>query len=324
MNPPPSRRFQTSFLRVACLLALLTIALHGLAAERELIRDPGFRHGFTVLKPEPGKRVPYGAIRGLETGSEPVWDMDQWSSRQPLALGDPKLLTDGTLCYSNAAKTILLGPAGSDHGDLSLAVRAGVEYGPRVRKSGEPWVHLLVEQTMAQAPSLASLSAARLHVEARLVESVQLDIPGYDPSLHAAQFQIFFSVQNLNRQSPGYGKYLWFGIPIYDNRHRMVPAYKAQDTGGTSMFIYTLGGDVVCTQSAHDRQWITIDKDLLPLMREGLACAWQRGFLKESQDPADYRIAGMNIGWEVPGSFDVELQLRRLSLKVMDVEPSPK
>jgi hypothetical protein len=50
-------------------------------------------------------------------------------------------------------------------------------------------------------------------------------------------------------------------------------------------------------------------------LREALETAWQRGFLTESKNLADYRISGMNIGWEVPGIFDVEMQLRKLSLK---------
>ena len=307
--------------------ALLTTAWWCQAAEkmpeRELIRDPDFRRGFTVLQPEPGKRVSYGIVRGHETGSAPVWDLVQWSSKHRLAIAAPESLADGSLYYSNVAKTVTLGATGSERGDLGMAVRASAEYGSRARKSGEPWMHLLVEQNIANPPALADLSAARLHVEARLMASEKRPMPDYSPGLHAAQFQIFFSVQDLNRQSPGYGKYLWFGIPIYDDRHRVVPSHKAQDTGGTSMFIYTLSGDVFSAKSAHDQEWITIDKDLLPLMREGLQYAWRRNFLKESQALADYRIAGMNLGWEVPGTFDVDLAIRRLSLRASCVNSSP-
>jgi hypothetical protein len=81
------------------------------------------------------------------------------------------------------------------------------------------------------------------------------------------------------------------------------------------MFIYTPAGDVFSPKSTHDQKWITIDTDLLPLMREGLEAAWRDNFLKESQALADYRIAAMNIGWEVPGTFDVDLASRRLSLR---------
>lgn len=51
-----------------------------LAAERELIRDPQFLHGFRLIEPAPGKRVPYGVIPGLDPSQPPVWDLDLWDS----------------------------------------------------------------------------------------------------------------------------------------------------------------------------------------------------------------------------------------------------
>jgi hypothetical protein len=283
---------------------------------REVIRDPHFQRGFTALDPKPGKRVSYGVLPGHVRGEKPVWDLAQWSSKHPLQLEPPQPLASRALRYSNSAKAVTLGQPDTDDADLSLRVNASVEYGRRARRDGEPWVHLLLQQDIENPPALADLSAAQLHVEARLKSSKRIDAADYSPSRHAAQFQIFFSVQNLNRQSPGYGQYLWFGIPIYDDRDRFPKAHKAQDAGGTSMFIFTSAGDVFTKQSAHDRQWLVIDKDLLPLMREGLETAWQRGFLKDSRLLADYRIAGMNLGWELPGIFDVELQVRNISLKV--------
>ena len=321
------KRFIKTLLVAATAVALLTTAWSCHAAEnmpdRELIRDPDFRRGFIVLQPEPGKRGSYGMVRGHEATADPVWDLVQWSSKHPLAIAAAEKLADGSLRFSNVAKTVTLGAAGSERGDLGMAVNASAEYGSLARKSGEPWVHLLVGQDITDPPSLADLSAARLHVEARLIASEKRPMPNYSPDLHAAQFQIFFSVQNLNRQSPGYGKYLWFGIPNYDDRHRAVPAYKARDTGGTNMFIYTPAGDVFSPKSTHEQKWITIDTDLLPLMREGLEYAWKNNFLKESQSLADYRIAAMNIGWELPGTFDVDLAIRRLSLRASSTKSSP-
>ena len=59
---------------------------------------------------------------------------------------------------------------------------------------------------------------------------------------------------------------------------------------------------------------------LLPLLAQGLRTAWQRGYLKDSQSLADYRIAGINLGWEVPGIFDVAMRVRNLSLQVTRLE----
>ena len=53
------------------------------------------------------------------------------------------------------------------------------------------------------------------------------------------------------------------------------------------------------------------------MMREGLAEAWRRGYVKDSHDPADYRLGSMNTGWEVTGPWDVEVQLAGLRLDVV-------
>jgi hypothetical protein len=286
------------------------------AATRELIRDPHFRSGFHLIDPKPDQRVVYGRLAGTAGESEPAWELDQWSSRFPLAAEPPAIPKLGVRRWTNTGKTVTCGEAGTAEADLSLAVNASVEYGLRARKSGEPWVHLLVEQKCTEAPSLATLSSARLRLQAGLLRSDFRRTNDYSPGLHAAQFQMFLMLQNRSRESPGFGKLVWFGIPLYDDRSRFPKEHKAQDTGGTAMFIFTPGGEVFADRSAHDRDWIRVDKELRPLFLEALETAWRCGFLQESRDLSDYRVTGMNLGWEVPGLFDVEMQVRDLSLEV--------
>jgi hypothetical protein len=126
---------------------------------------------------------------------------------------------------------------------------------------------------------------------------------------------MYFTVQNLNRQSAGYGKYLWFGVPMYDDRERWPKKYQAPDTG-TGMFIFTPAAAAFARKSLQEGEWVRFNADLLPLMREGLQTAWEHGFLTESKDWADYHISGMNWGWEAPGIFDVSAALRGLSVRV--------
>ncbi len=206
--------------------------------------------------------------------------------------------------------------AGPNRADLTLAVNASREYAVGARKSGEPWVHLLVQQNFTDPSSLGEIGTARLRLEARLVKSRLHRAPDYTPELHAAQYQIFLTLQNSNRRSPGFGRFVWFGIPLYDDRARIPPEHKQRDTAGSDMFIYTPSGELFSRHSAHDGEWIQVDCDLRPLLREALETAWRRGFLDESRDLADYRLTGMNLGWEVPGVFDVELAVRGLSLTV--------
>jgi len=285
------------------------------AGRRELIRDPHFQTGFHLIEPKPGRRVVYGRLAGVAQNADPAWDLDQWSSRFPLAAEPPAIPRPGVRHWSNTGKTVTCSEPGTTEADLCLAVNGGVEYEHRARKPGEPWVHLLVEQRFADPPSLAGIASARLRLQARLLRSDFHRTDDYSPGLHAAQFQMFLMLQNRNRESPGFGKLVWFGIPLYDDRSRFPKEHKAQDTGGTAMFIFTPAGEVFADRSAHDGDWIRVDKELRPLLLEALETAWQRGFLRESRDLTDYRVTGMNLGWEVPGLFEVEMRVRDLSLQ---------
>ena len=283
-------------------------------AEWELIKDNHFRQGFVLWETPPGKHVKYGELPGAEN-LKPVWGLSQWSSRFPLAADAGVKLSDGSVVWSNAAKVVTVGPAGSEHADVCFAVNTGVEYSPKSRNVGEPWVHLLVEQELEPPVPLAKLSAARFHIEARLLRSKRLPMANYTPDVHAAQFQVYITVQDRKQGSKGYGDLVWFEVPIYDDRDRFPKEFKAQDFGGTAKFIFTPDGKIFSDVSAHDGKWVTIDKDLLPLMREALETAWARGFLPGSKEFADYYIGGVYMGWELPGSFDVAMQVRNLSLK---------
>lgn len=281
-----------------------------------MTRDPHFQRGFFLLEPKPGGRVPYGELPGLAVEG-PVWDLAQWSSRFPVDRTNLSTAADFLVC-SNGAKTIVIGKPGTTRADLSLAVNAGAEY-PRTRKSiSEPWVHLLVQQDLQDPPTLAALGSLRFHLEARLVRSRLTSTNDYQPSIHAAQFLVYLTVGNRNPKAPGYQECFWFGIPVYDNRERIVPAYEAQDFGDTRLFIFTPSSDTFARESTHSAGWVMLEKDLLPLVLEGLAHAKSKGFIKGSVDPADFRPLGIFIGWEVPGSFDVELQIRNLALTAKD------
>jgi hypothetical protein len=143
------------------------------------------------------------------------------------------------------------------------------------------------------------------------------DTNDYSPSLHAAQFLVYLTVANRNPKASGYQECFWFGIPVYDNRNSIIPTYEAQDFGNTKLFIFTPGSTNFTAASTHAGEWVTFAKDLLPLIREGLEHARAKGFIKGSADLADYRPLGIFIGWEVPGMFQVELQIRNLSLKAV-------
>jgi hypothetical protein len=309
---------------VLCWLFAAALA-QGQPAGRELILDPYFQNGFLLLAPKPGQRVVYGAVTEAASTAKPVWDLGQWSSKYPLDAAVVKRASNGELCLTNIAKRVCVGAPGSAEADLSLAVNASAEYGDRARKSQEePWVHLLVQQDIVNPPSLTELAQCRFQVLARLRRSKLHRTDDYTPSRHAAQFFVYLTVANRNPKSPGYGQYYWFGVPVYDDRSRMVSFYQAKDFGETKMFIYTLGSEVFAKESTHDGGWVAFAGDLLPLMQQGLKAGWEHGFMPGSRELEDYHVTGLFMGWEVPGIFDVEMQVRGLSLLAISKERSEK
>ncbi len=281
---------------------------------RQLVRDRHFRRGFEVYSPQPGQKVVEGKLQWEGCLGEPVWGLAQWHSKYSLAGSEGEKLPSGAVRFANEAKQVMVGPPGTEEADLSLAVDTRPEYGERMRRQGEDWPHLLVSQQFQRCPSLAEMTELRFRVSARLLRSQRVEGEGYSRNLHAAQYQTTITVQNLNRQSPGYGDFIWFNVSHYDDRWPIPRAFVAPDQAHKKM-IYTPPGEQLSARSTHDGDWVTFDVDLLPIVKDALKAAWERGFVDDSRDLGDYRLGGLSIGWEVPGTFGVALQIRDVSLK---------
>jgi hypothetical protein len=288
----------------------------------ELLDDTRFERGFLVWDPAPGKHVGRGTLRPTDGLERPAWGLAQWHSRFSLAGAEAEPLASGAVRFFDGAKAVTFRLAEHGGADLVLALDARTEYEGRAPAKGATWPHLLVERDLLARPALSELEAVPLRLSCRLLKSETSKPPGWDGRRHVAQFVFYLTVQNHNRRSPGYGDYLWFGLLLYDTRHRIPPGYAALDRGtaqkqGTGKFIYQPAGTRYTEKSLHDGDWTTIDTDLLPLIREGLDTAWQRGYLVDSRDPADYRLSGMNMGWEVTGPFDVAVAVKDQRLEAL-------
>ena len=280
---------------------------------RQLLTDPVFARGVRVVAPNDPRTID-GLLQIDRAAGDPAWRLAQWSSRTTLSGAAPQKLSGGRTSFSSETKAVVFGPAEGDERGVRLLMLGGREYAGRLRRPEEPWPHLLVEQEVARPPALAELSRLQFRIDFRLLQS-RVAVEGPLQPWHCAQFQAFLTVQNRNRGSAGHGDFLWFGIPMYDSRHRQPIAHAARDTAGSNKFIYTPAGRVYTPRPAADGDWITIDHDLLPLIREGLERAWKDGFLLESRNPADLRITSLNLGWELTGPLDVEMHFRDLSLE---------
>ncbi len=296
-----------------------------LDSSTQLIADRRFRRGFIALDQDthlPSGSMPTGFCQGA-----PIWNIAQWDSLGDLSQSQRQTLPSGSVRWSNDYGRVTVGLLQSADADLALGVWAYQEYGGQYHTPtpDRVWVHLLAEQrisppgtTRPGCPPISSLESLDFNLVARLLQDIPHYQQGYDPDRHAAQFLIYFTVQNLNQLSPGFGDYLWLGITPYDDRYDIVGTFIQGDLGGdmgTGKLIYNLGAQPFISEGlTPSGPEETFSKDILPDVRQALLEAWNRGYLPDSHVLSDYRIGGMNIGWEVPGLNDVEMQVRDLSL----------
>ena len=285
-----------------------------------LFADMQFRRGFLLSYPDAamGRQV-QAVLTGDPPAGEPAWRLCQWATKYSLAGVARTNLPNGDLVWENAGKRVVVGLGGGDNADLILDVRGKAEYGDHVRRWGESWPHLLVEQDATHIHRLSELAAIDLALDLRLL-SFEDHMPAdrFDPGLHAAQFQLFFIVRNINRDNGDFNNYIWFGVPFFDSRHDIPPACMAPDAGkkdATGKFICTVDGRQVNTTPMKGRQWVRVRKDLLPHIRQGLAEAAQCGYLRAA-DPNDFAVFNMNLGWEIPGAYNAAIQINNFHITV--------
>jgi len=303
-----------------CLVLAALVGPDVFAADKlSLFLDTQFRRGFLLSYPNSARGRAVEAVLDLgESDAKPLWRLCQWGTRHSLAAARCARGAHGDAWYENEGKRVLVGGPDSPNRDLVLEVRAEAEYGTRARRPGESWPHLLVEQDAAGVYRLDELHEIAFEISLRLLyRRTYMTEADYDPGLHAAQFQMFFIVKHVGADVRERGSFFWFGVPFYDNRHDVPPAFMARDAGksdATGRFIYTIPGEAVGVTPLTDGRWVTVRADLLPHIKSGLLEAVKRGYLKSAR-AHDYAVVNMNLGWEMPGTFDAAMQIRDLHIR---------
>ncbi len=325
---------QTRFLPILLMLFAGCATRDAAHAPQELLPDPHFAHWFDIR----GLEIPAhdSKAKGVfRTSSDkvgtPVWTLAQWASKHSLA--DPSLTRQTQLAKHrfqivNPSKRVIVD---SQRGELELGLFASTCY-ERPRQKGEPWPHLLVSAALTDTRYPSDLCSIKLmqrldvSMECRLTEFTDKH-PDANPDLHAAQFQLFLYVQNLNAESAGYGDMLWFGIPVFDNRRPTKEETYQRDGGkpdASGKFIYSLSsqacqpegqtffknGKIIADKKA---RWTTLRINAAPWIVYAYQLARKSGYLPKTE-LSDLYVSGLNFGWEMPGTYDAVMQVRKFSL----------
>ena len=138
---------------------------------------------------------------------------------------------------------------------------------------------------------------------------------GMSTKLHAAQIAWFITVENPESDEitpEGRPDYMWFGLSIFDNRSDGMEDGHAPDFG-TKKLIYSIGKEKTLGEPVELGKTYTIKYDILPEVKKAFEMAQGYGFLQGAEFDK-MEIGSMNLGWELPGIFDVSFEIDKISI----------
>ena len=291
-----------------------------------ILADPTFENGFRVL----GMNVNDGGSSGatvldpLDSGGRQYWNLAQWGSRYSFAdraHTSLKKLANGVYNLKNTTKEF-----GIDYNKNMLTFTGITSTTYDSPRTGGDWHHLLIEQSFKTADTkISGLSKVQVSMANRLTYFKDNMGSAFNPGLHAAQFLMYFMVANNDTNSKDYSNFIWFGFPFFDNRLEWNPPSSMLDRG-TNRLMVGIGNEVLykdnnknncwkngAINAGPDVEWSYFSIDVLPMIIDALDIAHRDGYLKNTTVD-QLAITGMNLGWEIPGSYDVTMEVKDFSI----------
>jgi hypothetical protein len=310
----------------------------------ETIYDGTFSKGFNLYGPDSRFHAALTWAQWyFDDVSDPLWKLATWGCfvnyfsestqtfledgvsytypARPLSVAE----TGTVSTISNATNTVSVDRA---DGKITLSQDTRAEYGvtpsyataPRnsePRKNGEAWPHLLIEQNIVSPYTLAEIDKAVFSLNYSVLKCDNYTT-SYDESLHTAQFQWYVTLKCVNPSLNSYGKYIWFGIPLYDYRYKRTTTSAHLDGGkddATGMLIYNIDSYDFLAEDLALGESYSVSVDLYEEIKNSFSEAKKRGLFTDCT-LADMKMESTNIGWETTGTFDVSAAFSGISIKV--------
>lgn len=293
----------------------------------QIVMDNKFSQGFDVKGQQDGIGTVFGQlVYDDENEYDPVWQLAQWycgyyhkvDGEFPASyniLNSERVYNEKRNLYiwSDESKTLRVNP---DTGSIYIGLQGTKEY-TEPRAEGKPWPHLLLEYNV-QSKHVASLDSLTLNLDFTLM-SFKGDMgAATDFDQHCAQLPYYIIVQNRNRDSEGYGEYIWFGASLYDNRYDFTMTYASVDAGSddkiaTDAFIYKPGSKEYLPNPVVVGEENKIEWDMLPYIKTAYQTARSNGYLTKTNFEDLYVTSG-NLGWEITGTYDAAVQIDRFEI----------
>lgn len=278
-----------------------------------LLDDRLFDHGLRVTATSVFERPLYGkTVLAADATGESRWNLCQWASRFSLADVTPDFLPDGAVRLANPGMSVTWN---REQEALTLSVEGNCEYEGRLRKSGEAWPHLLIEQQYSRPIRIADLNDFTLQLEFNVTTCQIPPSLTVDPGLHTAQLSAFWTVHDIDEEGRSRDM-IWLGVPLFDARFDIPPPHHALDVGkedATLKFIYLIDGREFWNEPIAVGKWHRLNRDIKPLLSGALSKSQQEGHILNASMES-LAVTSFNLGWEVPGPYDCSVQIRGLNV----------
>lgn len=281
----------------------------------QLLTDQTFAYGFTLTGYD-SRFVEQRNIGTLDyngaASGKPCWRIGQWGCKHNLSCSRGGY-RNGSYHYLDGSKELAVNPVS---GAFSLNIEASKEY-DAPRENGQPWPHYILEiPEITSDVKLASMQSLTFHTKFTL-QQLACKMAAPDPLLHTALLLWYITVADTDPRSPGYRDYMWFGVNYVDARYDFPAEYAAQDGGKedcTNNFIYNPAGREIFTEPVVCGKPFESRCNVLPVIEKAFHVAKKNGFLKNT-DFSALAVTSTYFGWELPGTYDVAVDVEKLSLE---------
>lgn len=254
---------------------------------------------------------------GEHEGSDPVWLVSQHGDIYSLNdkyngyVGGKPTYENGYYTFQDESKVMSVNPT---TGSLYLELNTSAEY-VRPRQSKEAWCHILLNQGFEKAVRVADVSTIDFTIDLEMKKFVDNMNGQANRDLHATQFLMYIIVKSENAFDAK--DFFWFGIPFFDNRYpNGLPETGLVDAGGagaTSKFIYGMASNEYLPNGLPLNQKQSVNMDIKPHLGYALIKAQSMNYFMNSTID-DLTFQAMNIGFEIPGSYDCGIEISNFSL----------
>lgn len=250
----------------------------------------------------------------------PLWQLQQMGCiydlndvYNPLTSAYPSY-EDGYYKFEGVSNYVHVNPS---IGKIILGLNASKEY-QHARKDRENWPHLLLQNVLNESVQIKDLSELTFSTKLKISCENKMKDSEFNSSLHTAQFILYFIVNTTNEIDSG--EFFYFGVPFYDYRYKGVMKESVMIDNGTSgntgKAIYQMDTSFLGTQGFILDHDYDINLDLVSCFADALLKVQSLDRMTNTSVD-DLIVTNMNVGFELPGTFDVKAEIQDFSLKAV-------